>query len=242
MWRGCTRTRSVWAASMGKMMGGRRRARGGSGRAMGTAGAAQGQHAAAARRMTPCRRCPALLPPCCCALLLPFPPTPPFSGGGNSTEPRPCQVTAFALMYSPLVLPCPPPPFWCTQRSPGCTPHAPLPSSSPRALQVCPASLPPPSLACLCSDRLRACFFDCSAAPSPSVALRAPFFPPGLASPPPLLHRLWAPPTGVAKHHLRNARGPQSPQHAYHAAAGRSCGQACGANAQNYKQPGVWRS
>ena len=96
-----------------------------------------------------------------------------------------------------------------------------------QALPPVPCRCVPPACrrpACPCSDRLLACLFACSAAPSPSVALRAPIFPPGPGQPSPAPPPPSGTPTGVTKHHLRNARGPQSPQHAYHAGKKQSLG------------------
>ena len=146
-----------------------------------------------------------------------------FPGGGNSQEPRPCQLSFVFFSCALPRFPRPPPPAWCTQRSHGCTRdlpcQAPPPNPAGVSRQLADASL--------CSHRLfarlLACSLVCQHAAALPVALRAPLSPrvwPALPSfsptPPPPSGRLE--PVLFNITHLRNARGAMSSQHAYHAA------------------------
>ena len=170
--------------------------------------------------MTPCRRRPALLPPCCCALLL-------FFFFFNSSVFRRWELRGAPSMpghciCSHALSPCPPlppSPRLVHAAQPRLHPSRSPAKLFPPALQVFPARLPPPRLACPCSDRLLACS-PARQPPAPPSRCVHQSFPPGPGQPSPLLHRLRAPlPVLLNTTHLRNARGPQIPQHAYHAAA-----------------------
>ena len=110
----------------------------------------------------------------------------------------------------PLSSPAPLPPFGARSAAPA----APL-TLPCQALPPVPCRCVPPACrrpACPCSDRLLACLFACSAAPSPSVALRAPIFPPGPGQPSPTPPPPSGTPTGGTKHHpLEECSGAAEP-------------------------------